>query len=247
MTLTRRERRQTERWRRRALVIGFSFAAGALVDTALTWRLHEFDMFSSGEPPVSEESAADSSGAGSSGRDREAPPVSRREATDGHEAVRGTTGVVSERAATEALEERDLLLPVEGVSRSALHDTYSDSRRGGRTHEALDIMAPRGTPVHAVDDGRVAKLFTSKAGGLTLYQFDPSGQFTYYYAHLDRYANRLREGEAVRRGDLIGYVGSTGNASPDAPHLHFAVFRLGPEREWWKGEPINPFPLLARK
>jgi murein DD-endopeptidase MepM/ murein hydrolase activator NlpD len=90
----------------------------------------------------------------------------------------------------------------------------------------------------------VAKLFTSKAGGLTIYQFDPSGTFSYYYAHLDGYADGLREGQIVHRGDVIGYVGSTGNASADAPHLHFAIFRLTSERQWWKGEPINPYPVL---
>ena len=106
-------------------------------------------------------------------------------------------------------------------------------------------MAPRRTPVLAVDDGMIAKLFNSRGGGgLTIYQFDPSEIFCYYYAHLDGYAPGLREGQAVRRGEIIGYVGSTGNASPDAPHLHFAIFRLTPERQWWKGEPINPYPVL---
>ena len=105
-------------------------------------------------------------------------------------------------------------------------------------------MAPRHTPVRAVEDGVIQKLFASDAGGLTIYQFEPSGMFTYYYAHLDRYAAGLREGQQVRRGEVIGYVGSTGNASPNAPHLHFAIFRLTPERQWWKGEPINPYPVL---
>ena len=99
-------------------------------------------------------------------------------------------------------------------------------------------------PVRAVEDGRIAKLFTSEAGGLTIYHFDPSETFAYYYAHLDRYAAGLEEGQRVRRGQVIGYVGSTGNASEDAPHLHFAIFRLTPERQWWKGEPINPYPIL---
>jgi murein DD-endopeptidase MepM/ murein hydrolase activator NlpD len=105
-------------------------------------------------------------------------------------------------------------------------------------------MAPRRTPVRAVEDGTIAKLFTSKAGGLTIYQFEPSGTFCYYYAHLDAYADGLAEGQTVHRGALIGYVGSTGNASPDAPHLHFSIFRLTPERQWWKGEPIDPYPVL---
>jgi murein DD-endopeptidase MepM/ murein hydrolase activator NlpD len=105
-------------------------------------------------------------------------------------------------------------------------------------------MAPRGTLVLSVEDGRVAKLFESVAGGLTVYIFDPAEMFTYYYAHLDRYAAGLTEGEVVRRGEVIGYVGSTGNASDDAPHLHFAIFQLGPERRWWQGKPINPYTVL---
>jgi len=143
-----------------------------------------------------------------------------------------------------ALRARDLKLPVEGVDRKDLRNTFADAR-GSRTHEALDILAPRGTKVRAVEDGRVQKLFTSKAGGLTIYEFDPTQTFAYYYAHLDRYEDGLREGQMVKRGDVIGYVGSTGNASPDAPHLHFAIFRLGPEKQWWKGEPINPFLVLT--
>jgi peptidoglycan LD-endopeptidase LytH len=139
-----------------------------------------------------------------------------------------------------ALRARDLKIPVDGVEREDLHNTFSDAR-GSRTHEALDILAPRGTKVRAVEDGRIQKLFTSKAGGLTIYQFEASGTFTYYYAHLDRYEDGLREGQMVKRGEVIGYVGSTGNASPDAPHLHFAIFRLGPEKKWWQGDPINPY------
>ena len=139
-----------------------------------------------------------------------------------------------------------LLLPVQGVPVSDLRDTFDDGRDGNkRGHEAIDIMAPRGTPVLAVDDGRIVKLFLSKPGGITVYQFDPSGKFAYYYAHLDRYADGVAEGQTVRRGSVIGYVGSSGNASPDAPHLHFALFRLGPEKQWWKGDPINPFGLLG--
>ena len=143
------------------------------------------------------------------------------------------------------LAARSLIVPVEGVAPAALVDTFEQGRPGHR-HEAIDIAAPRGTRVLAVDDGRVAKLFTSVPGGLTVYQFDPREDLAYYYAHLDRYAEGLREGMMLRRGDLVGYVGSTGNAAPDAPHLHFAVFRLGPERQWWKGTPVNPYPVLRQ-
>src|SRR5687767_1135933 len=145
-----------------------------------------------------------------------------------------------------ALRARDLKLPVDEVDSKDLRNTFSEAR-GSRTHEALDILAPRGTKVRAVENGRIQKLFTSKAGGLTIYQFDPTETFTYYYAHLDRYEDGLRESQMVKRGDVIGYVGSTGNASPDAPHLHFAIFRLGPEKQWWKGEPINPFLVLTEE
>ncbi len=154
--------------------------------------------------------------------------------------------VAASAPAAPAADPPALLLPVQGIAASALRDTFADGRdHNHRGHEAIDIMAPRGTQVVAVDDGRVAKLFLSKAGGVTLYQFDPSGQFAYYYAHLDRYADGIAEGQTLRRGGVIGYVGSTGDASADAPHLHFAIFRLGPEKQWWKGEPINPFGYLG--
>lgn len=138
-----------------------------------------------------------------------------------------------------------LLIPVEGKTASELTDTFADARSQGRSHDAIDIMAPAGTPVLAVADGHIEKLFDSKPGGLTVYQFEPSGKYAYYYAHLQRYAQGLTEKQAVRRGQVIGYVGSTGNASPEAPHLHFAVFLLGPERRWWEGIAINPYPALT--
>jgi murein DD-endopeptidase MepM/ murein hydrolase activator NlpD len=143
------------------------------------------------------------------------------------------------------LGSRNLIVPVQGLRPEQLHNTFDESRGGGeRRHEALDIMAAKGTPVLAVEDGRVAKLFTSKQGGLTIYQFDPTETYAYYYAHLDRYADGVKEGDVLRRGQVIGYVGVTGNANPEGPHLHFAIFRLTPEKQWWKGEPINPFGLL---
>ena len=145
---------------------------------------------------------------------------------------------------TDELAARSLLFPLPEAEREGLRDSFSE-KRGGKAHEAVDIMAPRGTPVYAVDAGSVAKLFHSVPGGKTLYQFDPSGRFAYYYAHLDRYAAGLTEGQALARGDVIGYVGSTGNAAPNAPHLHFAIFKLGPERRWWKGEAIDPYPYLS--
>jgi murein DD-endopeptidase MepM/ murein hydrolase activator NlpD len=157
-------------------------------------------------------------------------------------ATRGESTVADE-GDTQRLASYRLIIPVVGTAKRNLIDTYND-RREGHSHQALDIAAPRGTQVVAAGDGRVVKLFDSAAGGLTVYQFDPSERYAYYYAHLDKYAQGLTEGMMLRRGDPIGAVGSTGNANRDAPHLHFAVFKLGPEKQWWKGSPINPFPLL---
>ena len=141
------------------------------------------------------------------------------------------------------LRARALTLPVQGINTNQLTDTYTQARAAGTPHEALDIMAARGTPVLAVEDGRLAKLFLSKSGGITMYQFDPTGEYAYYYAHLDRYADNIAEGANIKKGQLLGYVGSTGNALPDAPHLHFAIFKLGPERQWWRGTPLNPYEI----
>jgi murein DD-endopeptidase MepM/ murein hydrolase activator NlpD len=137
-----------------------------------------------------------------------------------------------------------LLAPVRGVEVRAIRDSYHE-RRGVRRHEALDIMAPHGTAVLAADDGRIGKLSRSLAGGISIHQVDREGRFVYYYAHLAGYADGLSEGMEVRRGDVIGFVGSTGNASAKAPHLHFAVFRMAPGKRWWKGPPLNPHPLLT--
>jgi len=139
-----------------------------------------------------------------------------------------------------------LTVPVDGIPLAQVRDNWDQPRGNERHHEALDIMAPKGTRVIAAADGKITKLFTSKPGGLTVYQFDPSDKYAYYYAHLDRYAEGLQEGAEIKRGDLIGYVGVTGNSDPNAPHLHFAVFELTPEKQWWKGTPINPFPLLGQ-
>ncbi|MEA9899538.1 M23 family metallopeptidase [Xanthomonas campestris] len=150
----------------------------------------------------------------------------------------------SASASASASNNVALLIPVQGTTSSQLQDTFTDARSEGRVHDAIDILAPAGTPVLAVADGTVEKLFDSKRGGLTVYQFEPGGKYCYYYAHLQRYADGLAEKQVIKRGQLIGYVGSTGNADPAAPHLHFEIHRLGPEREWWKGEALNPYPVL---
>jgi peptidoglycan LD-endopeptidase LytH len=136
-----------------------------------------------------------------------------------------------------------LIIPVRGVTATQLKDTF-DEARGARVHRAIDILAPRGTPVVAAVDGTIRKLFNSRAGGLTIYQFDRAEQKVYYYAHLDRYVDGLAEGSFITQGMVIGYVGTTGNAPPGTPHLHFSIEVLPPTKEWWKGEPVNPYPLL---
>jgi murein DD-endopeptidase MepM/ murein hydrolase activator NlpD len=156
-------------------------------------------------------------------------------------ALKPAVATVPDAAATKPA---GLLLPVQGVRYAEIADTFGQPRGKERQHEALDIMAARGTPVLATADGKVVKLFNSKPGGLTVYEFDPTSTYAYYYAHLDRYADGLTEGKDVKRGDVIGYVGSTGNASAETPHLHFAVVELTPEKQWWKGTPVDPYPML---
>jgi murein DD-endopeptidase MepM/ murein hydrolase activator NlpD len=150
--------------------------------------------------------------------------------------------------AARSADAGPLLIPVEGVPPSALTDTFTQSRAGGaRAHDAIDILAARGRAVLAAGDGRVEKLFWSEAGGRTLYQRSRDGRTLYYYAHLDSYAPGLHEGQALRRGQRIATVGSTGNADPAAPHLHFAVHAMQPGDPWYGGRPVNPYPLLARR
>lgn len=136
-----------------------------------------------------------------------------------------------------------LLIPVAGVKWPELRDSFND-KRGERTHNALDIMAARGTPVLSVDHGTLLKLHSSVPGGLTVYAADPSRQFIYLYGHLDSFSPVLQEGQQLRRGDTIGFVGSTGNAAAAGPHLHFAVARNSDMTKWWKGTPIDPRPLM---
>ena len=134
--------------------------------------------------------------------------------------------------------------PIRGLALANLRDTFEETHDGKR-HEAIDILEPKGTPVRAVVSGTVRKLFLSKPGGNTIYQFDEMGVYCYYYAHLDGYVEGLQEGTQVQSGDVIGFVGSTGNASPDTPHLHFAIFELGPEKLWWQGKAVDPYPGLV--
>ena len=145
------------------------------------------------------------------------------------------------------LRALDLLVPVGGMTRGELPPSSFAEARGQRRHDAYDILAPRGTPVLAATDGELAKLHVSDAGGNMVYTYDASKRFVLFYAHLDRYHPGLAEGMALSRGDTIGYVGTTGNAPPGTPHLHFAILLMDEDRRWWKGTPIDPQPLLARE
>ncbi len=141
-----------------------------------------------------------------------------------------------------------LAIPVVGVKAGQLDDTFSQARAAGvRTHDAIDIMAPEGTPVIAAADGTVEKLFNSALGGITLYERSPDRKWVYYYAHLSAYAPGLHEGQQLKRGQVIARVGHTGDASAAGPHLHFAINQMAPGERWWDGSPINPYPLLAGK
>jgi murein DD-endopeptidase MepM/ murein hydrolase activator NlpD len=153
-------------------------------------------------------------------------------------------GVAVLGAAFVPVERRTLEMPLGHLQLSDIQDTFNQARSGERRHEAVDIMSPRGTPVLAVEAGTIRKLFLSKAGGITIYEFDPSEHYCYYYAHLERYADNLKEGMHVNAGDVIGYVGTTGNAPKNAPHLHFAISAVGPDKKWWGGTPIDPYPIL---
>ena len=247
--MRRIDRRRWERQMRLVRVVGLSFALGALTAATLVWRLdasanHASATVSGTAAEIAALEAMTPEPADPEPAHDPAEPRGAQRPGERGEAPTGTSGSVAHGAAVADLRERDLEMPVMGIDADDLRDTFSDARGAARAHEAIDIMAPRHTPVRAVEGGRIVKLFTSDAGGLTIYQFDPSETFSYYYAHLDRYANGLTEGQTVRKGQVIGYVGSTGNAAEDAPHLHFAIFRLTPERQWWKGEPINPYPIL---
>lgn len=140
------------------------------------------------------------------------------------------------------LRSRQLEFPVQGLTLGTTPDSFYD-QRSGHVHEAIDILAPRNTPVVAVEDGKIEKLWVSRFGGKTIYQFDSNGKYCYYYAHLESYAD-ISEGDYVKKGDIIGYVGTSGNAPPNTPHLHFTIFKLTSDKHWWEGEAINPYLIF---
>jgi murein DD-endopeptidase MepM/ murein hydrolase activator NlpD len=176
------------------------------------------------------------SATGSSGSSSTTPPP----------AVSGTSGSGRSNGAMPTIgSTHQLRPPIDGARVEAWKGGFAE-HRGKRPHEAVDILAPRHTAVHAVDDGTIARLFVSKAGGNTIYQFDRAGDLCYYYAHLQRYADGIHAGQAVSRGDVIGYVGTSGNAPPGTPHLHFAVFELDADRRSWRGRALDPYEVFRR-
>ena len=141
----------------------------------------------------------------------------------------------------------NLVIPVLGVKPEQLLDTFADARSEGRSHDAIDIAAPAGTPVVAASEGEIVKLFQSDKGGITIYQLSPDKKLVFYYAHLQRYADGVLEGKYVRQGEVIGYVGDTGNAGAGNYHLHFSIATITDPKRHWDGTNINPYPLLKRK
>lgn len=237
MTPTRTRRLAAARLAR---LLVLATACGAALALAVLVRscAREWPRFGAATAPAADVARPDERSAG-----RESAPDSPASAAaarlEPETAAAGDSPAPGSRP-IEDLRSRLLALPVEGVTAAQLQPSFEQTR-GERRHEAIDILAPAGTPVYAVEGGRIAKLFVSDRGGLTIYQFDPLERYAYYYAHLSRYASGLQEGQQISRGEVIGYVGVSGNAPPDTPHLHFAIFELGPEKRWWEGRPIDPF------
>jgi murein DD-endopeptidase MepM/ murein hydrolase activator NlpD len=216
------------------LIVLASFAAGVLVDGYLRTNGPPrpapglmTDPVMAATPRSSRTASKDASA--------ETPAPSARTA-----ATVGTTGGVS-------TSNGHLRVPIDGIDIESFKGGFAERRGGDRPHEAVDVLSPRNTPVHAVENGTIAKLFYSKAGGLTIYQFDPSSRFCYYYAHLERYADGLHDGQTITQGEVIGYVGTSGNAPANTPHLHFAVFELKGDRKWWQGTALDPYGVFKER
>ena len=229
-------------------IASISFAVGLAVGAALT---------SSGRAPDGRTELGPVDAPAAEARTNPGPPPSTRRPNQplprespsrdaAPPEIHATPVTAADTTSLDDLRGRSLVVPVRGISRDELRPTFHDRRGGTREHEALDIIAPRHAPVVAVEDGTIAKLFLSKAGGLTVYQFDPTNTYAYYYAHLERYEPSLKEGLQVRRGQPLGEVGTSGNAPPDTPHLHFAIFRLTKEKHWWQGDPIDPYEVWRK-
>jgi peptidoglycan LD-endopeptidase LytH len=216
----------------RAAAIGIiGFCAGVGVDS---W-LRVYGPPLPAQRPTIPEAGTTHAAAAPSSEPRRVPEAARPEVRQGSRdpAATGTSGPPR------------LRMPIDGVNVETMKGGFFEPR-AGHSHEAVDLLSPRNTPVHAVDDGRIAKLFHSKAGGNTIYQFDRLERLVFYYAHLERYAPGLREGDAVHQGDVIAFVGTSGNAPPNTPHLHFAVFALGPDKHWWDGTALDPYEVFTK-
>jgi murein DD-endopeptidase MepM/ murein hydrolase activator NlpD len=213
------------------------FLAGAIAVSVVAWGFSNVRASNrTGQGSAERPAAADRPGpshASNEGVVKPPPPIPSSD----------TTPIIEEDPIRE-LRHRELDLPVRGMARRDLRDSFDETRGSTRKHEAIDILASRNTPVLAVEDGIVARLFDSKAGGNTVYQFDPTTRYVYYYAHLERYADGLQEGNHIQRGQVLGYVGTSGNAPKDTPHLHFAIFRLTEKKQWWQGSPIDPYDVF---
>ena len=143
------------------------------------------------------------------------------------------------------LSARRILLPVAGADPAKLEDSFKEPRDGDRVHRAIDILAPRGTPILSADDGKILRMTTSTLGGISMYTVDPSSRLVYYYAHMERYHDGMSPGRSIVKGDTLGFVGTTGNAPKDIPHLHFQIMRWPADGKYWNGDPIDPFEVLG--
>ena len=186
------------------------------------------------------------------------PPLRRRRQSRSRRHGRGARGtatpefpdatvaVVGSSASDAAyLLSRRILVPVAGADMSKVEDSFYEPRDGGRTHRAIDILAPRGTPILSADDGKILRMSTSELGGISMYTVDPDARLVYYYAHMDRYNDAMSPGREIVKGDTLGFVGTTGNAPKDMPHLHFQVMRWPADNKYWDGEAIDPFDALG--
>jgi murein DD-endopeptidase MepM/ murein hydrolase activator NlpD len=180
----------------------------------------------------------------SSGPDGESPPPSAPPVPPGVSLAASGNGNSERMRDIERLRDRHLVVPVAGVSAKHLQDTFYDGRDGGRQHNAIDILAPRNTPIVAADDGVILRMSSNTLGGITIFATDTDHRFVYYYAHLDHYDGSAFAGRKITKGDTLGYVGTTGNAPKDIPHLHFQIMRWPADGKYWIGEPIDPYPFL---
>ncbi len=205
-----------------------AFCAGMIVE----WALHHYG------PPLPPSIAGAAHGNAAPGTAAPGTPAPTTATPD------ATAPVITPVPTTGVSTGGRLRMPIDGIPVDAMKGGFYETRGKRRPHEAVDLLAPRNTPIHAVEEGTVAKLFNSKAGGLTVYELDPTGRLVYYYAHLERYAEQLHDGQHVSQGEVIGYVGTSGNAPKDTPHLHLAVFETDGDKRWWKGTPIDPYPIF---